>query len=144
MVSAFVAAIANIGDLAYPMDGSKIKLKSGDYLKKYSAESSFVVEYLRKYESVIETASNHESVGTGVLFDEKTRGRTVNGQYTFYSYTLFTLFLLFLLFTFFLFFYLKNEKFTKYGLKFCYIQIGRYWYKNTFFTQISKWGFLTL
>jgi hypothetical protein len=31
----------------------------------------FVVEYIRKYESIFETALAHESVETGVLFDEK-------------------------------------------------------------------------
>jgi hypothetical protein len=31
----------------------------------------FVVEYLREYESIFETALAHESVGLGVLFDVK-------------------------------------------------------------------------
>jgi hypothetical protein len=37
-----------------------------------SAESIFVVEYLREYESIIETALVHESVDPRALFDEKT------------------------------------------------------------------------
>jgi hypothetical protein len=42
---------------------------------QHSAESIFVVEYLREYESIFETASTLESVDLGLLFDEKTRGR---------------------------------------------------------------------
>jgi hypothetical protein len=37
----------------------------------HCAESIFKVEYLREYESIFETASAHESVDPGVLFDEK-------------------------------------------------------------------------
>jgi hypothetical protein len=35
----------------------------------------FVVEHLREYESIFETALAHESVDPEVLFDEKTGGR---------------------------------------------------------------------
>jgi hypothetical protein len=35
----------------------------------------FVVEYPREYESIFKTALAHESVGPGVLFDEKARGQ---------------------------------------------------------------------
>jgi hypothetical protein len=35
-----------------------------------SAESIFVFKYLRKYESIFETALAHESVDPGELFDE--------------------------------------------------------------------------
>jgi hypothetical protein len=38
---------------------------------QHSAESIFVVEYLRKHESIFETALAHESVDPGVFFDEK-------------------------------------------------------------------------
>jgi hypothetical protein len=37
----------------------------------HSAESIFKVNFLREYESIFETALAHESVGPGVLFDEK-------------------------------------------------------------------------
>jgi hypothetical protein len=40
-----------------------------------SAESIFVVEYLREYESIFETALAHESVDPGEMFYEKIRGR---------------------------------------------------------------------
>jgi hypothetical protein len=36
-----------------------------------SAESIFVVENLREYESIFETVLAHESVNSEVLFDEK-------------------------------------------------------------------------
>jgi hypothetical protein len=42
---------------------------------RHSAESIFVIEYLREYESVIETASAGESGDPIVLFAEKTEGR---------------------------------------------------------------------
>jgi hypothetical protein len=38
-------------------------------------EAICVVQYLREYESIFETALAHESVDPGVLFDEKTTGR---------------------------------------------------------------------
>jgi hypothetical protein len=41
----------------------------------HCAESIFKVDYLRKYESIFETALAHESVHPGVLFDEKIRGK---------------------------------------------------------------------
>jgi hypothetical protein len=37
----------------------------------HCAESIFKVDFLREYESIFETALAHESVGPGVLFDEK-------------------------------------------------------------------------
>jgi hypothetical protein len=42
---------------------SKIKLKVGDYEK--STESIFVVDYLREYKSIFETALANESVDPG-------------------------------------------------------------------------------
>jgi hypothetical protein len=39
---------------------------------QYSVESIFVVEYLREYDSIFETAFAHESVDPGVLYDKKT------------------------------------------------------------------------
>jgi hypothetical protein len=41
----------------------------------HSTESIFIIEYLRKYEFIFETALAHESGGPGVLIDEKTEGR---------------------------------------------------------------------
>jgi hypothetical protein len=41
----------------------------------HSAESIFVVEYLRQYESLFETALAYESRGTGILSDEKIRSQ---------------------------------------------------------------------
>jgi hypothetical protein len=41
---------------------------------KHCAESIFVVEYLREYESIFETSLAHKSVDPEVLFDEKIRG----------------------------------------------------------------------
>jgi hypothetical protein len=41
----------------------------------HCAESIFKVDFLREYESIFETALAHESVGPGVLIDEKTRCR---------------------------------------------------------------------
>jgi hypothetical protein len=35
----------------------------------------FVVEYLREYKSIFETALAHESLDSGVLFDETISGR---------------------------------------------------------------------
>jgi hypothetical protein len=37
----------------------------------HCAELIFKVDFLREYESIFETALAHESVGLGVLFDEK-------------------------------------------------------------------------
>jgi hypothetical protein len=37
----------------------------------HGTESIFKVDFLREYESIFETALAHESVGPGVLFDEK-------------------------------------------------------------------------
>jgi hypothetical protein len=42
---------------------------------RHSAESIFIIEYLREYEFIFETALAHESGGSGVLIDEKTEGR---------------------------------------------------------------------
>jgi hypothetical protein len=42
---------------------------------QHSAESIFIIEYLREYEFIFKTALAHESGGPGVLFDEKTEGR---------------------------------------------------------------------
>jgi hypothetical protein len=39
---------------------------------RHCAESIFKVDYLREYESILETAFAHESMDPGVLFDEKT------------------------------------------------------------------------
>jgi hypothetical protein len=43
-----------------------------------SAESIFIVEYVHEYESIFETALAHESVDSGVLFDEKTRDKKIS------------------------------------------------------------------
>jgi hypothetical protein len=40
----------------------------------HSAESIFIIEYLREYEFIFETALAHESGGPGVLIDEKNWG----------------------------------------------------------------------
>jgi hypothetical protein len=40
----------------------------------HSAESIFVVEYLRKFESICKTVLAHESEDPGVQFNEKTEG----------------------------------------------------------------------
>jgi hypothetical protein len=40
---------------------------------QHSAESIFIIEYLRKYEFIFETALAHESGGPGVLIDKKLR-----------------------------------------------------------------------
>jgi hypothetical protein len=37
----------------------------------HSAESIFIIEYLREYEFIFETALAHELGGPGVLIDEK-------------------------------------------------------------------------
>jgi hypothetical protein len=42
---------------------------------RHNAESFFVIEYLRKYESIFETASACNPGDPGVLFAEKTEGR---------------------------------------------------------------------
>jgi hypothetical protein len=42
---------------------------------QHCAESIFIIEYLREYEFIFETALDHESGGPGVLIDEKTEGR---------------------------------------------------------------------
>jgi hypothetical protein len=53
-------------------------MKVGDFItkkrlraRKYCAESIFVVEYLRKYESIFEIASANESGDPGVQFGER-------------------------------------------------------------------------
>jgi hypothetical protein len=38
---------------------------------QHSAQSIFIIEYLRKYEFIFETALSHESGGPEVLIDEK-------------------------------------------------------------------------
>jgi hypothetical protein len=38
---------------------------------RHSAESIFIIEYLREYEFIFETALAQESGGPGVLIDEK-------------------------------------------------------------------------
>jgi hypothetical protein len=42
---------------------------------RHSAESNFIIEYLRKYEFLFKTALVHESGDLGVVFAEKTKGR---------------------------------------------------------------------
>jgi hypothetical protein len=42
---------------------------------QHSAESIFIIEYLREYEYIFKTALAHESGGPGVLIDEKTEGQ---------------------------------------------------------------------
>jgi hypothetical protein len=41
---------------------------------QHSAELIFIIEYLREYKFVFETALAHESGGPGVLIDEKNWG----------------------------------------------------------------------
>jgi hypothetical protein len=41
----------------------------------HSEESIFIIEYLREYEFIFETALAYESGGPGVLIDKKTEGR---------------------------------------------------------------------
>jgi hypothetical protein len=45
--------------------------KNGLPAMRHSAESIFIIEYLREYEFIFETALAHESGGPGVLIDEK-------------------------------------------------------------------------
>jgi hypothetical protein len=42
---------------------------------RHSAESIFIIEFLREYEFIFDTALAHESGGPGVLIDEKNEGR---------------------------------------------------------------------
>jgi hypothetical protein len=42
---------------------------------RHSAESIFIVEYLREFESICKIVLTHESGGPGVQFNEKTEGR---------------------------------------------------------------------
>jgi hypothetical protein len=55
-----------IGDLAYPWQENKIKnwrlinKKNQLHAMQHFAESIFVVDYLREYESIFETALAHE------------------------------------------------------------------------------------
>jgi hypothetical protein len=42
---------------------------------RHSAESIFVVKYLREFDSICKTCFAHESEGPGVQFNEKTEGR---------------------------------------------------------------------
>jgi hypothetical protein len=42
---------------------------------RHSAESNLVIEYLREYEFIFDTALAHESGDPGVLFGEKNEGR---------------------------------------------------------------------
>jgi hypothetical protein len=51
------------------------KIKNQLHAMHHCAESIFIVNYFREYESIFETALAYESVDPGVLFDEKTRGR---------------------------------------------------------------------
>jgi hypothetical protein len=45
---------------------------------RHSAESIFIIEYLREYEFIFETALAHESGGPKVLIDEKNRGSKIS------------------------------------------------------------------
>jgi hypothetical protein len=57
--------------------GRKIKLKTYDYLTntpcamQHSAESMFVIEYLREYESIFETTLAYESKDLGYCLMKK-------------------------------------------------------------------------
>jgi hypothetical protein len=44
---------------------------------KHSVESIFVVEYLREYESVFETALSRESVDPGVLIEKNQKPKKI-------------------------------------------------------------------
>jgi hypothetical protein len=44
----------------------------------HSAESILIIEYLREYEFIFETALAHESSSPGVLIDEKIRGSKIS------------------------------------------------------------------
>jgi hypothetical protein len=44
----------------------------------HSAESIFVVEYLREFESICKTVLAHESGDPGVQFNEKNRGSKIS------------------------------------------------------------------
>jgi hypothetical protein len=56
----------------------------------HSAESIFIIEYLRKYEFIFETALAHESGGPGVLIVEKNWGSKISWQGPFKHKFLFT------------------------------------------------------
>jgi hypothetical protein len=45
---------------------------------QHSAESIFIIEYLREYEFMFETALAHESGGPGVLIDGKNWGSKIS------------------------------------------------------------------
>jgi hypothetical protein len=45
---------------------------------RHSAESIFIIEYLREYEFIFETALANESGDPGVLIDEKSRGSKIS------------------------------------------------------------------
>jgi hypothetical protein len=45
---------------------------------RHSAESIFIIEYLREYEFIFETVLAHESGGLGVLIDEKNWGSKIS------------------------------------------------------------------
>jgi hypothetical protein len=51
----------------------------------HSAESIFIIEYLREYEFIFETALAHESGGPGVLIDEKNWGSKISWHCPFNS-----------------------------------------------------------
>jgi hypothetical protein len=44
----------------------------------HSAETIFVIEYLRGFESIFETASAYEQEDSGVLFSEQNRGAKIS------------------------------------------------------------------
>jgi hypothetical protein len=56
---------------------------------QHSAESIFIIEYLREYEFIFEKA--HESGGPGVLIDEKTEGRKSRDTVPLKIFSFFTL-----------------------------------------------------
>jgi hypothetical protein len=45
---------------------------------QHSAESIFIIEYLREYKFIFKTALAHESGGPGVLIDEKNWGSKIS------------------------------------------------------------------
>jgi hypothetical protein len=49
--------------------------------------ATFVVEYLREYESIFETALAHESVDPAVLFDKKQTNTEVENLVRLYAHT---------------------------------------------------------
>jgi hypothetical protein len=56
----------------------RIRREIRKYTVSDSAESNFVVEYLREYESIFETSLAHESVDPEVLFYEKTQSSKIS------------------------------------------------------------------